>query len=124
MTNSTANQGGAIFVNQGSTLDVHDSVLRDIAAQQGGAIYNGPRSTTLLENSGAAQQCAQRRGYLASAVPQRPEPRQQPDRRQHPQQLPAYRLGPRLYVLTAERGTSTVRPSVIGDPGERMEEAE
>ena len=41
MTNSTANQGGAINVNQGSTLEVYDSVLRDIAAQRGGAIYNG-----------------------------------------------------------------------------------
>ncbi|WP_327413394.1 hypothetical protein [Streptomyces sp. NBC_01233] len=51
VTNSTANQGGAIFVNQSSTLEMYDSVVRDSAGQRGGAIYNGPGSTTLLQKT-------------------------------------------------------------------------
>ncbi|WP_374773474.1 hypothetical protein OG756_10830 [Streptomyces sp. NBC_01310] len=51
VTNSTANQGGAIFVNQSSTLEMYNSVVRDSAAQRGGAIYNGPGSTTLLQKT-------------------------------------------------------------------------
>lgn len=38
-------------MNQSSTLEIHDSVVRDSAAQQGGAIYNGPGSTTLLQKT-------------------------------------------------------------------------
>ncbi|MFF8946291.1 hypothetical protein ACF1A5_29275 [Streptomyces sp. NPDC014864] len=48
VTNNIANQGGAIFVNQSSHLEIFDSVLSDNSSQQGGAIYNGPGSTTRL----------------------------------------------------------------------------
>ncbi|MFJ3964366.1 hypothetical protein [Streptomyces sp. NPDC090036] len=51
VTNSTANQGGAIAVDLSSTLEMYDSVVRDSAGQRGGAIYNGPGSTTLLQRT-------------------------------------------------------------------------
>lgn len=38
-------------MNQSSTLEMYDSVVRDSAGQRGGAIYNGPGSTTLLQKT-------------------------------------------------------------------------
>lgn len=51
VTDSIANNGGAIFVNQNSTLQVFDSTLRNNSSLQGGAIYNGPGSTTQLSRT-------------------------------------------------------------------------
>ncbi|MFI1168691.1 hypothetical protein ACH4UM_35305 [Streptomyces sp. NPDC020801] len=68
VTNSIANNGGAIFVNQSSTLQVFDSVLQGNSAIQGGAIYNGPGSTTQLSRTNLLMnQAAQYGGGLFTA---------------------------------------------------------
>lgn len=105
VTNSTANQGGAIYVNQSSTLEMYDSVVRDSAAQRGGAIYNGPGSTTLLQKTKLVRNQATELG-AASSPPGSPRPsRTRASRATAPTSRAAES------TTTAIRWTSSRRPS-------------